>query len=317
MTFIKKLIRFEIAFVIIAVITMTIASCIEHASEKSKASSMVNFSKSEPKKSATTLSEDFKNYWYAGEAELTSYKLEQARYGELHSGTATLIFVTEDFLPDVQVKADRSSDKNIPVLKLNATKKFNTGIYPYSIMQSTFYPVANYQHAIKVTSSIQEWCGQVYAQLNNRDDFEVMSHSYFQGEADQNYTLDKAILENELWTQLRIDPKSLPTGDLTIIPSLEYTRLKHTPIKAYKAKATLAEGTYTIDYPELKRSLKIMFTSEFPHDITGWEESISSGYGANATTLTTKATKLKTLKTAYWRQNSNADEVLRQELQLD
>jgi len=28
-------------------------------------------------------SEAFKKYWYAGEAEITSYKLEQARYGEV------------------------------------------------------------------------------------------------------------------------------------------------------------------------------------------------------------------------------------------
>lgn len=317
MSFLKKYVKVEITAVIIAVITVTLTSCIDNASDKSIAGTSVNISKSKKNKSATKLSDDFKNYWYAGEAEITSYKLEQARYGELRDGTATLIFVTEDFLPNVQVKADRSDPNNIPVLKLNATKKFNTGIYPYSIMQSTFYPVANNQHALKVTSSIQEWCGQVYAQLNNRDAFNIMSHSYFQGEADQNYTLDKTILENELWTQLRINPERLPTGELNIIPSLEYTRLKHTPIKAYKAKATLAEGIYSIEYPELNRSIKIMFNSEFPYDITGWEETISSGYGANAKALTTKATRMKTLKTAYWRQNSNSDEVLRQELQLE
>lgn len=29
------------------------------------------------------LPKEFKNYWYAGEAEITSFKLEQARYGEI------------------------------------------------------------------------------------------------------------------------------------------------------------------------------------------------------------------------------------------
>ncbi|MEL6484568.1 MAG: septum formation inhibitor Maf, partial [Bacteroidota bacterium] len=127
------------------------------------------------------LSEDFKKYWYSGEAELTSYTLQQARYGELRDGEAVLIFVTEPFLPDVQVKADGSSPTNVPVLKLNATKNYLTGIYPYSIMSSTFYPVHDNQHALKTSLSIQEWCGHIYSQLNNREQFEFTSHSYFEG----------------------------------------------------------------------------------------------------------------------------------------
>lgn len=261
-------------------------------------------------------SEEFKNYWYQGEAEIASYQLEQARYGELRDGTAVLIFVTEDFLPEKQVKADNYSKTNTPVLKLNATKKFNTGVYPYSNMQSTFYPVSNDAHAIKVSGSVQEWCGHVYAQLNNREQFEIMSHSYFEREADQDFKLDKAVLENELWTQLRIDPETLPTGDLKIIPSLEYIRLKHIEFKAYEAKAELKNGTYTITYPELERTLSINFKTQFPYTISGWEETFTDGYGSNAKTLTTRATKLETIKSAYWTKNSNADENLRETLQL-
>lgn len=262
------------------------------------------------------LSEKFKKYWYSGEAEITSYKLEQARYGEIREGHAVLVYVTEDFLPHIQVKADKSNPSNIPVLKLNAVKKFNTGIYPYSILQSTFYPVANNQHAIKVSSSVQEWCGHAYTQLNNRGDFEVTLHSYFEGEADKNYNLEKAVLENELWAQLRIDPQSLPTGNLEMIPAFEYTRLRHTPIKAYKASAILSKDTYSISYPELDRKLTIHFNPAFPYDILSWEETFISGFGSKAKQLTTKATKLKTIKTNYWEKNSNKDEILREELQI-
>ena len=265
----------------------------------------------------TSLSKAFKKYWYAGKAEITSYKLEQARYGEIREGKAVLIFVTEDFLPEIQVKADYPKQSNIPILKLNATKSFNTGVYPYSIMQSTFYPVANNQHALKVSSSMQEWCGHVYAQLNNRSQFEVMSHSYFEGEADQNFKLNKAILENELWTQLRINPKTLPTGSLNIIPSLEYTRLKHKTIKAYKANATLNGDTYSIDYPELNRNLMITFNPQFPYEIVNWKETFKSGFGSKSQTLTTKATKLKTIKSPYWQKNQIKDEILRDTLQLN
>ena len=53
-------------------------------------------------------------------------------------GKAVLIYVTEDFLNKEQVKANRKSKVSQTVLKLNRTKKFNTGIYPYSIMTSLF-----------------------------------------------------------------------------------------------------------------------------------------------------------------------------------
>ena len=273
---------------------------------------------SQPEKviAKTIQTEEFKDYWYNGEAEITSYKLEQARYGEMREGTAVLVFVTEDFLPEVQVKADSYSESNIPVLKLNSTKNFNTGIYPYSIMQSTFYPVDNNQHALKISASVQEWCGHVYTQLNSRENFEVTSHSYFQGEADQSFNIEKTWTENELWTKLRIDPKSLPVGDLKIIPSIEYARLRHETIKAYDAMANLNDGNYSITYPELNRTLKIIFNKNFPFEILGWEETTTSGFGSSEKPLTTKATKLETIKSAYWSKNKNADQGLRETLKL-
>ncbi len=254
------------------------------------------------------VSKEFNNYWYAGEAELSSYKLEQVRYGEIRKGHSVLVYVTEPFLAKEQVKADHDNASNIPVLKLNSTKKFNTGIYPYSIMQSTFYPVSNNTHAVKVSASIQEWCGHTYLQLNNRAEFNIVAHSYFEGEADQSITLKKAVLENELWTQLRIDPKSLPVGNFEIIPSLEFIRLKHKRIKAYKATAKLNPDNYKVNIPELNRSLTINFNPNFPYDIISWEETTNG--------LTTKATKLKTIKSAYWNKNSNKDEHLRKILLL-
>lgn len=258
------------------------------------------------------VSQEFKDYWYAGEAEITSYKLEQARYGEIRNGHAALIYVTEDFLPNIQVKANNQNPENISVLKLNATKKFNTGIYPYSIMQSTFYPISKEQHALKITSSIQEWCGQTYTQLNNKTDFEITSHSYFEGEADQNYRLEKTVLENELWTQLRLDPKSLPTGDLQIIPSLEFVSLKHIELKPYLANLTLNVNSYIINYPELNRKLSINFNENAPFEILDWTESFKSG----TEILTTTATKLVTIKSPYWNKKSSKDSVFRKTLKL-
>ena len=76
------------------------------------------------------IGQDFNDYWHSGKAEITSYKLTQARYGEIHEGHAALIFVTEQFLSNEQVKADSESKDNIPVLKLNSTKNFQYGHIP-------------------------------------------------------------------------------------------------------------------------------------------------------------------------------------------
>ena len=110
---------------------------------------------------------DFKTYWYQGKAELTRYVLSQARYGDLHGGEAVLIFVTEDFLPKVQVKQERGDAPDaLSVLKLNAYRRFYTGIYPYTIMTSSFTPVVPPRAPVlKVSTTVQEWCGQAYTTL--------------------------------------------------------------------------------------------------------------------------------------------------------
>lgn len=297
-------------------IFLTLFSCKEDPQEIQKEKDITSFATEETLKSAQPLTDEFKAYWFANEAEITSYTLEQGRYGEIREGTAVLVFVTEPFLKEEQVKADQSSPTNIPVLKLNATKNFHTGIYPYSIMQSVFYPLANNQHALKISCSVQEWCGHVYTQLNNRSEFEVVSHSYFEGEADEDFSMGKAILENELWTQLRIHPESLPIGNLEVVPSFEFLRLRHIPFRAYPASAELTSGTYTITYPDLNRSLSIQFNPQFPFDITSWEETFISGFGDKAKPLTTKATKLKTIKSDYWNRTTNDDLPLRESLGL-
>lgn len=266
------------------------------------------------------LSNQFKKYWYNGTAEITSYNLEQARYGELRKGSAVLVFVTEPFSAKKQVKADNPDKTSIPVLKLNSTKKFYTGIYPYSVMSSTFYPVGDNSASLKITNSVQEWCGQVFSQLNNKDKFEVSSFSYFESEGDKNFSLEKDILENDLWAKIRINPDSLPTGQLQIIPSFQYIRFSHKKLKAYTAKITKTKKdnvtVYSIDYPDLKRNLTITYTTAFPHTIESFTETHKSGFGNNIKMLTTKATLNKRINTAYWQQNGNKDLHFRDSLGL-
>ncbi|HEY6064603.1 MAG TPA: hypothetical protein VIY96_00515, partial [Thermoanaerobaculia bacterium] len=103
---------------------------------------LLGVSPAEPVRRPAGGDDPFGRYWYQGKAELTRYKLDQARYGEMHPGEAVLIFVTEPFLPDRQVKLERGDpSRGVTVLKLNFVRKFFTGMYPYSLMTSTFTPV--------------------------------------------------------------------------------------------------------------------------------------------------------------------------------
>jgi len=259
------------------------------------------------------LNQEFKDYWYAGVAEITSYELHQERYGILRNGTAVNVFVTESFNPELQVKSDQPSEESISVLKFNKTKKFHTGIYPYSIMASTFNPIQKEGHAVKSVLSVQEWCGQVYTQMNLKNGYDVMSHSYFEKEADKSFNLPETWIEDEIWNLIRIQPSALPTGSFEMIPSLEFSRLNHHQLQAEKAEGNLSKTdsltTYTVAYPELKRSLRISFTSTFPFTIEAWEETHPNG-------MVTSALKMARLKTAYWQENNPKFEYLRDSLKL-
>jgi hypothetical protein len=268
--------------------------------------------------------DSFAAHWYQGLAEITSYDLEQARYGEIHPGEAVLIFVTEPFLEAEQVKADDpNADGAVTVLKMNATRTFLTGVYPYSMMTSVFTPVQRAEHGptLKVTTSSQEWCGHTFTQVNRiAEGYRLQLFSYFEGEGDQDRTLG-APLEDGLWTVLRLNPDALPTGALTLVPGTIYQRLSHLDLEPHAATATLTDAgaglrTYTLTYPDLDRTLAITFTAAFPHTIEGWTETARSGFGANARTLTTTATRRGREMMAYWSLNGRADVPRREALGL-
>jgi len=288
-------------------------------------------SESEELSSSTSVvdSQEFKDYWYDGKAEITSYKLEQARYGELHEGYAVLVFVTEDFSKSKQVKLDDPQNANrdaVKVLKLNRIKKFDTGIYRYSMMDSVFTPVYidKYPNTLKITSSSQEWCGNTFTQLNlDSNAYEVRSFSYFESEGDRKFNLQKEFLEDELWARIRLAPKSLPQGRIKIIPAAMASRLTHKELEVEIAEASLEQNSddtnlmnYKLVYDDSGRTMEITFSKAFPYEIMSWEESYISGFGKNSKTLTTKATRNKVLISDYWNHNKTVDRVLREKLGL-
>lgn len=270
---------------------------------------------------------EFDSYWNQGKAEITSYDLYQARYGEMREGVAHIIFVTEEISKEKQVKLDNPNippDQKMTVLKMNMVKKFQTGIYPYSMMLSSYVQTAGVApwQAIKLSMSCQEWCGHVFSQLNLKPDhYDFQSHSYFESEDEIKKKIDRFTTEDAIWNLIRVNPDALIQSDsIMIIPGLLFSRLSHKEVKPYRAstkKIELDEGTllYHIEYPSLGRSLAIEYEPTFPYTILKWTEEYIDGFGKDAKLLTTTAVRKKSILLDYWNRHKNADSTLIPELE--
>lgn len=272
---------------------------------------------------------NFNNYWYQGKAELNRFELSQARYGEIRKGDAIMVFVTEDFLKEKQVKKEsNTNEKAVSVLKLNYITKFNTGIYDYSMMSSIFSPVRS-SNPIKITTSSQEWCGHSWLQMNNKNGvYSFIGNSYFEKEGDSQINIEEKRMEDGLWNQIRMNPEGINEGTWEYIPSTQYLRLVHKDITGYQAVVT--KDSYTkedligenlmsvkLEYPSLERTLEIIYENEFPHEIAGWKETRKSGFGSQAKILETTAKRTHQIREPYWNLNKNADLIYRDKLGLN
>lgn len=269
--------------------------------------------------STISYNDAFNNYWYSGKAELSSYALKQARYGEIRDGEVVLVFVTEPFSVSKQVKLDdpgKAGNDNVSVIKLNQVRKFHTGIYDYSIITSTFTPIntKKYPFTLKASTSIQEWCGHTFTQLNLGDNaYHFKQFSYFESDGDEEKTIHKALLEEGLMTRIRINKGQLQEGKIDLIPSTIYSRFNYKKMDVEKAviSKTTTDNTlsYLIKYLNIDRTISIDVEKEFPYKILGWSEDNGTGF---ITTATLKATSNE----PYWKQKKLTDAAKREVLKL-
>ena len=169
--------------------------------------------------------------------------------------------------------------------------------------------------------------GETFAITSNDKNnlYQIESRSYFETESDRTFTEPKSILEDGLWTLIRIHPEKLPTENFRLFPSTTYSRLSHTPFKVHAAEGSLTslkekslEGIplieYKLTYSNQHRRVKIVFEKRFPFRIQRWEDSHKSIMGDNI--LTTKATRTHSTQLDYWNKHNNKDRVLLEKLGL-
>jgi hypothetical protein len=274
-----------------------------------------------PNFASYTSPDEFASYWFQGLAELSSYDLYINRYGENRRGDAVLVFVTEDISASRHVKLDnpelaQEGDK-VAVLKLNALWKFKTGIYDYSLMESLFTPVEFHKRprSLKQTGSFQDWCGQSFQQLNLRKKgYQFQQFSYFETEGDQSHEIEPEMLEDELFTLLRINPSLVPSGEFDLLPGAFFLRLSHEAAKPKRARIQFLESEATtqclVEYMHMDRTLRIHFETAFPHRILSWTEEKGGK-------IMVQAKLRKTINSAYWTQNAGEFLPLRDSLKLN
>jgi hypothetical protein len=222
----------------------------------------------------------FTDYWKNGKTEIIKYELKE---DSISVGEGSLSF-NIDYVEGIN-KTD-----SIQVLHSDFMGKIQKENYDYSAMTSAYLPLnlTLRPHAMKVINSVQEQTGNSFLELSQiPKSYEIVAKNTFKEKTKEHYILERKNLEDELWTKIRMNPNDLPTGDIEIIPSFAYWQSVRKSPNIYEAKAELKAyvGTeftgkklkiYTLDYPDLKRNLSIVFESDFPFEIVGWKR-VSDG----------------------------------------
>jgi hypothetical protein len=216
----------------------------------------------------------FWKIWGDGQAELAGYDLTYPRYGQPRKGTATTIFVTEPFSNSSRVKADPGKhppQDEFPVMKLNLVIDFQTGIYDYNEMTSSFVALKSVNGRAagtptKVSFSSQEWCGHVWHHLLfDQSRVRNALHSYFDGEADQLSDMpnpaDSACEDQALlWARGMAQPFLRPgqSRQLPYLPSLQSARHAHEPLQWQRATFSRGDRTEVVAVPAGRFSCDVL-----------------------------------------------------------
>lgn len=238
-------------------------------------------------------------HWHDGKAELAGYRLTQPRYGQARTGTMVLVYVTEPFSESDRIKAEnprRPASDVFDVIKLNAVKDFQTGVYDYNVMTSVFLQMdaRKGQRAgapTKITFSMQEWCGMVFEELLfDAEGVRQKRFSYFDGEGDREGTLARpkgGLTVDELFLVVRGLPVPFlepgQSRSLPLLPALDRVRMTHGTLAWTDGKLTRSAETEARTTPAGRFEVDL-YTAEvgrerytfaveraFPHRLVGWE----------------------------------------------
>jgi hypothetical protein len=258
---------------------------------------------------------------------MSGYRLTTSRYGSPREAELVLIYVTEPHDRRSWIKDDAAEPPHrVEVLKLAASLKFLTGIYPYSVMTSVFSPVDDYGgprfQPAKLTLGAQEWCGNWFlAVWPGPASLRALRLSYFASEGERTGTVETgagAVYEDALLIQLRELDGPFAGGEDwegPLVPALWEMRRGHAdpgavPVTIARGEAVRAgrpATRFTLRYGDVVRVLDVEVAS--PRRVLGWTTT-RGGLEVE------RAELLATERLAYWELNAPGDEARRAALGL-
>lgn len=272
-----------------------------------------------PARPTTRATQDFWHTWGDGKAELSGYRATVMRYGAARDAEIVLIYVTEPLDRATLIKEDEASARGIPVMKLNFTEKFQTGIYPYSVMTSVFAPTDGYLSTrfapVKLTLSSQEWCGHVFHGVwAGERSYQSQVISYFQSEGEHTENVETppgTLYEDALYIQLREFDGAFAGGadwSGSLVPQLWSARRAHTPLRPVQARITRTHrddgvDRFTLTYGDVERTFDVEQTGM--KRIVAW----TANDGEHAEIL-------RTARLPYWSLHGPGEETYREQLGL-
>ncbi len=269
-------------------------------------------------------SSEFWEHWGDGRAELSGYRVTLDRYGEPRHAELSLIYVTEPHDRRTWVKDDGAEAPNrVEVLKLIRSMRFLTGIYPYSVMATTFAPVDAWTeerfHPVRLNLDVQEWCGSVtHRVLPGAARLRSLRLSYFEDEGETRRDVElpeKTLYEDALLIQLRELDGAFHGGaewEGFLVRELWSLRTGHLPIEPVAARILRTEATrngvpvirFRLEAGTYWRTYDIEQAP--PRRVLGWETSTGE-----------RSEILGTERLAYWTLNRPGDERYRNALGLE
>lgn len=273
--------------------------------------------------------QEFETWWFDGKAELSGYELTVSRYGQARAGEAVLIYVTEPFSESKRTKLDRPArapeGDEVSALKLNLVRDFQTGIYDYNTMVSSFVRTDDLS-PLKTSFSSAEWCGHVFQSIEFRDGgIESRIDSYFEDESGEDVlpTRPDGVPEDHLFVLLRglrgafLEPGE--SRDLPILTGVFQNRVAHEPLRWTEGTigrraaietvevpaGTFATTVYDVDAGDGRTGV-FWIEDAWPHRIVAWE------LAPDARAALTGSARLP-----YWSLHDNGDEGYRAQIGLE
>lgn len=174
---------------------------------------------------------------WQGKAEIAVYRGQIMRYGQKRPARLALITVLEPFNMQQRVKANQGMEHSYAI-KQNQSLNYQTGVYPYSQLNSIFWRLSN-GSLIKASMTSQDWCGHTFKEAIRTDKQLILNYnSYWENEASGSQNIsepDQALLYDELPLVVR-SPDFRKIKQSSVFPLLMSSQVNQPTWDIYEAR---------------------------------------------------------------------------------